>query len=204
VTLRPHDLIRLRDPGGRVGDAPAWVRVALARMPWVVVRRSDPPTGFVAVGVRGDVRSHRYALTVPQTSVGAVLAPEDLADVDLGGRRDLPALRALAAARVHLDECAMPWGPTGSVGFELATGEATATRDSDLDLVVRVPVLTSPALQRLGELYGRLQGLDARVDCQIETGSGAVALAELATSGPEVLVKTSAGPGLVPIAELLA
>jgi phosphoribosyl-dephospho-CoA transferase len=98
----------------------------------------------------------------------------------------------------------MPWGPTGSVGFELATGAATATADSDLDLVVRAPLLTPRVLTRLVELHARLKGVSVRVDCQIETVGGAIALAELASAASEVLVKTNAGPTLVPVAELLA
>jgi phosphoribosyl-dephospho-CoA transferase len=207
MTLRPHDLVRLTDPAVLVRDAPGWVPAALARTPWVVVRRSTPPTGCVSVGVRGDTRAQRHPLTVPQSSVREVLAPEDLAHLDLTGCRDLPALCALAEVRAHLDDCAMPWGPTGSVGFELATGAATVGPDSDVDLVVRAPLLTSALRQRLTALHGQLQGLDARVDCQVETARGAVALAELAelaTSGSEVLVRSGTGPGLVPIGKLLA
>jgi phosphoribosyl-dephospho-CoA transferase len=204
MILRPHDLLRLTDPGGVADDLPAWVLTALARTPWVVVRRSDCPVGFVGVGVRGDDRSHRHALSIPHAAIGGVVSPEDLVTVDPVGRRELPALRALAEARAYLDDGAMSWGPTGSVGFELATGADTVTPDSDLDLRILAPVLTPRFLQRLTELHGRLQGLAARVDCHIETASGAVALAELASSATDVLVKTHTGPGLVPIAELLA
>ncbi len=204
MTLRPHDLVRLADPAVLVGDAPGWVPAALAWTPWVVVRRSTPPTGCVSVGVRGDRRAQRHPLTVPESSVREVVAPEDVAHRDLTGCRGLPALSALAEVRAHLDACVMPWGPTGSVGFELATGAATVGPDSDLDLVVRAPLLTEAVHRRLTELHSRLQRLKVRVDCQVETARGAVALAEIAASGSEVLVKRGTGAALVPIGELLA
>ena len=36
------------------------------------------------------------------------------------------------------------WGPGGSVGFEIATGAATATATSDLDLILRQDVRLGP------------------------------------------------------------
>lgn len=204
MTPGPHDLLQLTGLGCLDGGVPAWVQTALVRTPWVVVRRADAPARYHAVGVRGDDRSHRYPLTIAHTNVGAVLAPEDLANSDPRDRRDLPAMRALAEARTHLDECAMRWGPTGSVGFELATGVSAVTPASDLDLVVRAPLLTSAVVQRLNALHGRLQGLAARVDCQVETANGAIALAELTSCSAEVLVKTRDGPSLVPLGALMA
>jgi phosphoribosyl-dephospho-CoA transferase len=201
MILRAHDLLRITNPDPPFGDTPAWVRHALVRTPWVVVRRSSAPVGLVAIGVRGCDRSHRFALTIAHGEIADVITPEDLSKIGVGSG-DVPAMRALTEARTQLDGCAMPWGPTGSVGFELATGIPTATPDSDLDLIVRSPVLTSPVLQRLFELHARLQGLSARVDCQIDTVNGAVALNELAAAPSRVLLKTPAGAVLVPTEEL--
>ncbi|MET0450828.1 MAG: malonate decarboxylase holo-ACP synthase [Mycobacterium sp.] len=202
MRLRPHDLIRLADGASPAFDAPGWVRTTLRETPWMVVRRANAPVGFVAVGVRGTERSQRHALTIPHGAIGDVVEPEELAALD--SIRDVAALRALAMVRPHLDDCAMPWGPTGSVGFELATGSPTVTPDSDLDLLVRAPILNEVVLQRLLDLSGRLRHGPVRVDCQVETTSGAVALAELTSIGSEVLLKTSSGPDLVRLAELLA
>lgn len=203
MIVRPHDLLRLLDPAAVASGAPDWVATALQRAPWVVVRRSSAPTGLVAVGVRGVDRSQRCALVVPHGMIGDVVAPEDLAE--LARRGGAPAVRALADARACLDAAGMPWGPTGSVGFELATGVPTATAASDLDVVVRAPLLTPPVVRRLGELHDRLgNDVPVRVDCQVETTSGAVALAELVTSPAEVLLKTTDGPHLVPIEKLSA
>jgi len=131
---------------------------------------------------------------VAMDDVREVVPPESLARMT--SCRELPALRTLECVRPLLDGTGLVWGPTGSVGFELATGHATATRDSDLDLLVRAGDVRS-AFPRLAGLHFGLRCADGRVDCQVETSSGAVALAELVDGHPDVLMRTSNGPRLV-------
>jgi phosphoribosyl-dephospho-CoA transferase len=192
---RPHDLLRLLGaaaPSLPV-DAPVWTRDALLAAPWVVVRRCTAPAGLIPVGIRGTTRYQRYPWLVTPDQVHHTVTPEDLSLADLPAGRDLPATRTLAAIRTTLHDMDVQWGPTGSVGFELATGIPTATSASDLDLVVRAPA--DPAL--LVALHHRLAGLDARVDCQVETRWGVVALAEMVSECGEVLMRTATGPLLV-------
>jgi phosphoribosyl-dephospho-CoA transferase len=89
----------------------------------------------------------------------------------------------------------MHWGPTGSAGFELASGLATLSAASDLDVVLRC---RAPAprvlLQRVGN---RLRGLPTPVDAQLDLGSGAVALDELLSGTKHVLLRTPSGPTIV-------
>jgi phosphoribosyl-dephospho-CoA transferase len=87
----------------------------------------------------------------------------------------------------------LAWGPTGSVGFELATGTAVVGPASDLDVVVRAPEPWSHVRAR--ELADDLARLPVRVDTQLDTPSGAVALAEYARGG-RVLLRTPDGPKL--------
>jgi phosphoribosyl-dephospho-CoA transferase len=199
MTPRPHDLVRLSAAAADTlpADAPAWTHGALRTTPWVVVRRADAPAGFVAVGIRGGDRSQRHAWLVSANDVESVLSPEDLTDVHPPATRDVPAILALTDASALLRESRFTWGPTGSVGFELATGIPTATTDSDLDLLVRVDVLTAAVLARLATLFERLVRMGARVDCQVDTRVGAIALAELVSESSDVLVRTPSGPRLV-------
>jgi phosphoribosyl-dephospho-CoA transferase len=178
-------------------DAPAWTRGALRETPWVVVRRAVAPAGFVAVGIRGADRCQRHAWLVRPEDIHTTLSPEDLVAVSTLAGRDVPAIRALPEARELLHGTGFPWGPTGSVGFELATGMPTATTDSDLDLLVRVDVLSAAALARLTALFHQLGQLGTRVDCQIDTRAGAIALAELVSESGDILVKTPSGPHLL-------
>ncbi|WNO62450.1 malonate decarboxylase holo-ACP synthase [Streptomyces sp. NBC_00121] len=193
---RPHDLLRIADPGAHLtGSEPAWVGPSLAAAPWVVVRRSTAPTGQLAVGVRGQARHERHALFMPINAAIACRRPEDLRPVEASAPARTPALSALQEAGPILHDLGLPWGPTGSVGFELATRRPTTTATSDLDLLIRTESLPSPA--RAAELIGRLSALSARVDCQLQTPSGAVALAELATGPQTLMLRTRTGPQLV-------
>ena len=199
ITPRPHDLLRLSaSAADRLpADAPPWAHGALRLVPWVVVRRAAAPAGFVAVGIRGADRSQRYAWMVGPGDIQTTLLPEGLTEVPPLAGRDVPAILALTEARALLSEARFAWGPTGSVGFELATGIPTATTDSDLDLLVRVDVLSAAALARLATLFQHLAPLGARVDCQVDTRAGAIALAELVSESSEVLVRTPSGPRLL-------
>ena len=196
IQPRPHDLLRLAQPLDAVPeDAPPWVATALRAAPWVVVRRAAASEGQVAVGVRGTARAQRFAMQIPETAVTEVLSPEALAMRAATMRPALPAARALRAAAALLDEAGLPWGPTGSVGFELASGVRTVRASSDLDLLVRPTRL--PARATLKRLHVALRRLPARVDCQIEIDDGAIALGELLSGAREVLVRTPTGPRLI-------
>ena len=131
-----------------------------------------------------------------ETAVMEVLTPEDLTMRIAELKRALPATRALRVLSALLAKAAVPWGPIGSVGFELATGVPAVTLGSDLDVLIRPVGL--PARAWMMRLHVALQRLPARVDCQIETDDGALALCELVSGAREVLLRTPTGPRLIP------
>jgi phosphoribosyl-dephospho-CoA transferase len=94
-----------------------------------------------------------------------------------------------------LKDFGVNWGPTGSIGFQLATGLETATPSSDLDILVRVPSRFPSTEARL--IRDSLIGMPVRVDVQIETPLGAVALDEYARARKTTLLRTLDGPRLV-------
>lgn len=208
MSLRPHDLLRLSTPVARAAG-PDWVAAALADAPWVVVRRATAGPGLIPVGVRGPTRADRFAFGLNPAAVAGIVRPEDLADPETtpaatpaapapppipSAPDRLSVLVALERARDVLAATGWVWGPTGSVGFQLATGRPTVTPDSDLDLVVRVPAL--PPREELRRLH---EHLPTRADCLIETPGGALALAELASGSRQALLRTAAGPRLVSV-----
>ena len=197
-----HDLIRLREPIALTVDAsvPAWVEPALLRTPWVVVRRGHVRDGMIPVGVRGLARQQRFAAVLAVAEIADRLSPEELTEsryVIARRRKDeAPALAALARVAPILASRGHRWGPGGSVGFEIATGVATATSSSDLDLILRQD-------HRLGldeaiDLRAVLAeaAAPARVDVLLETPRGGVSLADLAAMPARVLVRTPDGPRL--------
>ena len=203
ILARPHDLVRLADPDAILaGTEPAWVGVALAAAPWAVIRRAPAPAGHLAAGVRGSARHQRHATLIPAEAVAGITRPEDLRQAASVISPQTPALAALRECRPILDGLGRPWGPTGSVGFELATGCPATTQASDLDLIIRLSTLSS--LSCPAALAGQLCRLAARVDCQLETGHGAVALAELATRPDKIVLRTSHGPRLITLEQAMA
>lgn len=201
MELRPHDLVRLTEASALIDAAtPDWVPAALAAAPWAVVRRCRAEAGRLAVGIRGATRAERFAMTVPVSAVAAVVTPEDLARDRAWWRaarqEAMPALAALPAVADAIEPVQLAWGPTGGVGFELATGLPVLTDGSDLDLVVRVEAIPAdPA--RLSALAARLGSVPGRIDAQIETSAGSMALAEIVRGEGSLLLRTAEGPRLV-------
>jgi phosphoribosyl-dephospho-CoA transferase len=107
----------------------------------------------------------------------------------------IPALQALAPVGEWLAEWGCVWGPTGAVGFELASGWPATTVASDLDILIRSPLRLERAPARA--MLRGLQRTPVRVDLQLDTPAGLVALAEYAAGGREVLVRGEEGVRLV-------
>ncbi|MDE1147506.1 MAG: malonate decarboxylase holo-ACP synthase [Azospirillaceae bacterium] len=197
----PHDLLKLETLNDLEGDTPApdWVADSLATAPWVVVRRAMAPTGQVAVGVRGRERHQRWGARLPIKAVAECWRPEAvverLAMLPPARAAVVPALAAIPDLMAALAARGLVGGPTGSTGFELASGRPTATAASDLDAMVRAPKLLERALAV--DLVQALAVLAVRCDVVLETPAGAIALAEYARAPGPVAARGPHGPRLV-------
>jgi phosphoribosyl-dephospho-CoA transferase len=206
-----HDLIRLREPTAVTagGPAPPWFGPALSRSPWVVVRRGRIQACAIPVGVRGLTRSQRFAAWLAAADVAEQRSPEELWDsvenrpapglacAPTQTRTEaVPALAALARVAPLLALRGYRWGPGGSVGFELATGVATATASSDLDVILRQARRLEPDVARALQAALAEAAAPARIDALLETPRGGVSLADLAAAPTRVLVRTPDGPYL--------
>ena len=189
---RPHDLLWGMTPAHLPGDAPAWARAVLAEGQPVVVRRAQVAPGQVAVGVRGLGRERRLAAQMPAAAIRCCQRPEALR---WHGDSALPALRALAEVGALLDVSGLAWGPTGGVGYQLASGVEVLHAGSDLDLILRTPAALCREAARA--LLADLEAMPCRIDLQLETPHGAVALREWAGGARRVLLKAPAGAHLV-------
>ena len=198
-----HNLLRVRDPMALTVDnsGPEWVVPVLRQTPWVVVRRGYLQDGSIPVGVRGMTRTQRFATLLAMTEIAEQVSPEELTDfrsVLQPTRRDaVPALAALARVAPLLERRGYRWGPGGSVGFELATGAATATPSSDLDVILRQAHRLEP--DEAGTLQAALveAAAPARIDVLLEMPHGGVSLADFAARPAHVLVRTPHGARLV-------
>ena len=199
--VSPHDLLQLVPGTPDFSDAPAWVAASLKRAPFVVIRRAVPVNGLIAVGVRGSTRSERFGSWLDPRYVERVVKPETLlANLEPSATRaKLPAFALLRAVAPVCEATGYAWGPTGSVGFELASGCPTVTETSDLDLLMRVPdPLDRTTAKSLFDALSQA-ALDhgTRVDIQIQTHYGAFSLAEYAHPGARVMMRCADGPKFV-------
>ncbi|SKC90960.1 phosphoribosyl-dephospho-CoA transferase [Burkholderia sp. YR290] len=197
-----HDIVLLQRLES-FDNEPAWVRAAFARAPFAVVRRAQAAAGLIAVGLRGAARNERYGTWARSDDIEAVFRPEALLSppcVLAADRAGLPVFVALDALRRNTS-CidSFIWGPTGSVGFELASGKPTATATSDLDLLIRMPNhLPRDEAQRIqAKLDEQAARAGIRIDAQLETPAGGVALAEYASGKARVMARHASGPRLV-------
>ncbi len=164
-----HDLLQIDRPSLMCTGEPSWVRQALLECPWVVVRRAQAAPGLIAVGVRGNARSERWATFCEERLVRKIVRPEELLFYNSSSKNVQEMIQRWA-------DLTLPWGPAGSVAFELASGRKVTTEASDLDLVIR-------AKQRIGIeearfLLDRTLGLEAKVDVRVETPVCGFALEE--------------------------
>jgi phosphoribosyl-dephospho-CoA transferase len=196
ANLRVHDLLQLDSDSLRPAcmEAPSWVRQTLAACPWVVVRREEAPAGQVAVGVRGSLRSERWGCFISKAYVNKVVPPMEL--LAAAGSSSLsprtPPFLALQQLIERWSGLALPWGPTGSVGFELATGYLITSGRSDLDIAIRADARLCGEEAR--SLLEGAAGLAAKVDVRVETPECGFSLEEYATTpSARILLRYSDG-----------
>lgn len=195
----PHDLIRLGAPAQLIGEGqPDWVTQAIRAAPWVVVRRAALNGDLIPVGVRGAERNARWAGWLSPDHMVERLSPEALpqrANALSIDRSALPALSALSPLAAILAGHGLSWGPTGSVGFELASGRPTVKATSDLDALVRCP--RPLPRETAADLVRQIGELGVRCDLILETPAGGVALLEYARAEGPVAARGRDGPRLV-------
>jgi phosphoribosyl-dephospho-CoA transferase len=195
MPARIHDLLEIdAEPFLEAhSSAPGWVAESLRRAPFVVVRRGPSPAEEgIAIGVRGAQRNERWAGACHPDLVRRILTPPMLlSGLVTASRPDpatppapttraaaVPAVRTLALLAERWKDLDSPWGPGGSVGFELATGHPVATSQSDLDVVIYAGSRMTQDEARA--LCKSAQGLPAAVDIRVETPICGFSLTEYA------------------------
>ncbi|WP_211461693.1 malonate decarboxylase holo-ACP synthase [Collimonas silvisoli] len=206
--LCPHDLLWIEDAKAltTVTPLPPWASAdRLLRAPVVVRREKVDDPRLVPVGLRGKTRSERFAAYLERDAVARCIRPETMVEHAPAyieeQRSRLRAFEALAVLAPALDATGLPWGPTGGVGFQLASRLPVVREDSDLDILLRSHAPLSAA-QMLG-LRMICSSPICRIDIQVDTGNGAFSFSEWANVNAQwanrngrVLLKTDAGPVL--------
>src|SRR6266404_1419290 len=187
---RVHDLLQLDSDSlhSTYTGAPSWVRQTLTAWPWVVVRRAKAPAAQIAVGVRGTLRSERWGRFILKDMIRQLLKPCQLLALAQSSALSprTPPFTTLQQLIERWRGLTLPWGPTGSVGFELATGWPVTTSSSDLDVAIRANVRIS--LEQARSLYECATGLETKVDIRVETPLCGFSLEEFAGRGPAAIL----------------
>jgi phosphoribosyl-dephospho-CoA transferase len=201
MELKVNDLLKINTVNDLIGEFTdfLWIDEAVKRSPLVVVRRAPLINNMIPVGIRGTNRSQRLAANILYSNIIEIITPEQLVEGKLWRCnkhiRETQIFKTLEAVDSIFKSYRMIWGPTGSVGFELASGVETVTATSDLDIVVRassfLPIKTSK------DIIKELSTVITKVDIQIETPKGSLALAEYARGNSNILIRTLNGPRLV-------
>ena len=194
--VRTHDLLEIdaKQLISSQASAPQWVEEALAKSPLVVVRRGLAKGREIPIGVRGTERNQRWAAFCHPKLVKSILTPSQLLSRTIPTSRAhaIPAFRALNFLEDRWMGLALPWGPGGSVGFELASGRHAAKQQSDLDIVIYAerPMASDEAIS----LCDCTMNLPAVVDIRVETPVCGFSLREFASRSPAaILLRTPSG-----------
>jgi phosphoribosyl-dephospho-CoA transferase len=199
--IRPHYLLKIDTAAISFGNSsfnesvPASVRRELEETNFVVVRRGVITESWVPIGIRGPQRFQRWAAWYPRYAIQEIVKPMDLLTRvnTVTDRNVSPARRALLSLMNAWRSLIYPWGPAGSLGFEVATGQQTTTIKSDLDVVIYAD---DPLSRRDAQrLLASADDLEIRVDIRIETPMCGFSLTEYATSPTKtILLRTCNGP----------
>ncbi len=201
--VQTHDLLKvnpecLLDEATARGDAvPRWAEECVRQVSFAVVRRDLRRETCLPIGIRGYERSQRWATSCSRQALLHVIAPSQLLEVSADPSRvgEVPALQSLQILKTLWRDFDRPWGPGGSVGFELATGSRVANAESDLDIVIRAakPITIEEAQFRCAQA----KNLPAIVDIRVETPECGFSMKEYAREDrKEILLRTPNGPVL--------
>ena len=195
-SVRTHDLLEI-DANQLIAaqaSAPQWVEESLRKSPFVIVRRDRATGEQIPVGVRGAERNQRWATFCHRKFVKSILAPPQLLRHTVAiSRSDLiPAFCAFAILKDRWRDLDHHWGPAGSIGFELATGNVVANPRSDLDIVVYAD--RRMAVDEAKSLHADVIDLPAIADIRVETPVCGFSLTEYAqAASTALLLRTPVG-----------
>lgn len=200
MVIQPHDLIKVSDLSLlEWKEDNEWVIASLRHAPFVVVRRAEQTSDFIPVGIRGEQRNQRQAAILHRNGIEVIITPYMLAEQNSWNsldaqRRELPVLKSIDKVAEIMGD--WQWGPTGSTGFEIATGYPALKDTSDLDIVVHAPHPISR--NEAVEVLEKLDSLPIRADIQIETNNGAFLLREWINKRTDsMILRTQKGAELV-------
>jgi len=189
-SVRTHDLLEIdaKQLLCSQASAPQWVKEELSENPFVVVRRGLATGYEIPIGARGTERNQRWAAFCHPKLVRRILTPPQLLSRAISSSRAdaIPAFRALNLLKDRWMDLVLPWGPGGSVGFELASSRHAAKPTSDLDIVIYAERRMTAGEAKF--LCDRAMNLPVVVDIRVETPVCGFSLREFASRSPAAIL----------------
>jgi phosphoribosyl-dephospho-CoA transferase len=187
--FQPHYLLavdpkQLIEAVHKYSSVPEWVEGQMQTTPFAVVRRGLATGHEIPIGVRGKERNQRWAAFCHPKLVKSIITPSQLLTRPIRTSRAdaTTALRTLDLLKERWIDLDHPWGPGGSIGFELATGTHVVKPESDLDIVIYATRRITADEAR--SLCARAKDLPAVVDIRVETPVFGFSLWEFARANP--------------------
>jgi len=176
---------------------PDWVLSTTSSLEYGVVRRMPISNQKVPIGLRGVTRDQRFGTFIKEENIIEIIKPPSLVD-RIEQFQEQHYSNSLERIREEFNKHKLLWGPTGSIGFELATSIKVTSTNSDIDLSIYVDKLEYDFLKEIGDF---LNTLNQRIDVQMEVPSlGAVLLQDyLNNSKTGFIVRTNFGPQMCKI-----
>nr|WP_106782497.1 malonate decarboxylase holo-ACP synthase [Lysinibacillus timonensis] len=199
MEVKVHDIVRFQGVESleKSTSLPEWVREAASSQNFGVVRRMAVSNQIVPIGLRGTSRDQRVGTFIEKDNILEVIKPTDLVErIDFYEEQSYySSLKKIQDQFRVLD---LLWGPTGSVGFELATSITVTSKTSDIDLSIYLNKLEDNLLEEVNAI---LNSLDKKIDIQIEVpGIGAILLYDyIKNASTGFIVRTQFGPQLCKI-----
>lgn len=194
--FKVYDILKLKSCGEDCFDTklPMWATEFVERTPYVVVKRGEEKTGMVPIGIRGITRQQRFGCYMNLDNISQVYKPYELLEFKSNcGLWNKVASLLPGIFETYKDR--VTYGPTGSVGFELATGFKATTISSDLDLLIQTEEPLEVEIAK--KILVQLLKINIKMDITLGISMGYVALEEYCNGQAPYLVKTNYGERLV-------
>ena len=201
LDLKPHDIIKVKNIDEIIRNVKdcRWIEETLKKAPFVVVRRGEFIEGEVPIGIRGKTRDERYGTYLKRENILEVIVPQDISEKKLwltnNHIRTSEIFNALKITDSVLKEKNLKWGPTGSTAFELVSDVETINKNSDLDILIKVPNFF--CINEAKEINEKLQKVPCKIDIQLEVPRGIISLVEYGRGANPILLRTNEGYSLV-------
>ncbi|HWL11502.1 MAG TPA: malonate decarboxylase holo-ACP synthase [Ureibacillus sp.] len=196
MEIKVHDLVQFETIADLENslNVPDWVKHAPASQNFGVVRRMPITNKIIPIGLRGDTRDKRHGAFIDESKIVQIITPQSLVN-RIEQFKDQIYYPALKDIKDEFEKHNLTWGPTGSVGFEIATGIPVTSPTSDIDICVYVDEIDTEQLRVIGHF---LESRNRRIDVQVEVPAiGAFVLNDyLKSAETGFIVRTKFGPHL--------